>query len=62
MRKLLVLFITAVFVAGIAGPAGAAPAKRAIVPEDLFKVAFVSTATISHDGKHVAFVVQRASL
>jgi dipeptidyl aminopeptidase/acylaminoacyl peptidase len=62
MRKLLVLSIAGVFAAAIAAPAGAVPAKRTIVPEDLFKIAFVSTATISHDGKHVAFVVQRASL
>ncbi|MDB5042376.1 MAG: peptidase prolyl oligopeptidase active site domain protein [Candidatus Eremiobacteraeota bacterium] len=45
-----------------AAPAPAADAKRAVVPEDLFKMAAVSAATISHDGKHVAFVVTRADL
>ena len=36
--------------------------QRAVVAEDLFKMAFVSNATISHDGRHVAFVVTRADL
>jgi dipeptidyl aminopeptidase/acylaminoacyl peptidase len=62
MRKLLVVLIGGMFAANITGPVSAAAAKRAIVPEDLFKIAFVSAATISHDGKHVAFVVQRADL
>ncbi len=46
-------------------PAAAAPAvppKRPVAAEDLFKIAFVSNATISHDGRHVAFVVTRADL
>ncbi len=36
--------------------------KRSIVPEDLFKMQFVSTAAISHDGSRVAFVVTRPDL
>ena len=62
MRKLFIALVAGTFAAGIIGPAAARSAKRAIVPEDLFKIAFVSAATISHDGKHVAFVVQRADL
>jgi len=41
-------------------PANAGAAERTIVPEDLFKMRFVAGATISHDGKRVAFVVSRA--
>jgi dipeptidyl aminopeptidase/acylaminoacyl peptidase len=62
MRRIFALFGAAVFAAGITAPSAAAAAKRPIVAEDLFKIAFVSAATISHDGKHVAFVVQRADL
>jgi dipeptidyl aminopeptidase/acylaminoacyl peptidase len=42
--------------------ARAADAKRAIVPEDLFAMQFVSHATISHDGTRVAFIVTRMDL
>jgi dipeptidyl aminopeptidase/acylaminoacyl peptidase len=42
--------------------AATAGAKRPVAAEDLFKIAFVSNATISHDGRHVAFVVTRADL
>ncbi len=62
MRRLTCVLVAAAFAQGVVGPAAAASGKRHIVPEDLFKMAFVSTATISPDGKHVAFVVQRASL
>ncbi len=43
-------------------PADAAEAKRAVTAEDLFKMQFVSAATISPDGRHVAFVVSRPDL
>ena len=36
--------------------------QRPVTAEDLFKIAFVSNATISHDGRRVAFVVMRADL
>lgn len=39
-------------------PATAAP-PRATIPEDLARIAFVSSATISHRGDRVAFVVSR---
>jgi dipeptidyl aminopeptidase/acylaminoacyl peptidase len=62
MRKVFALLVAGVFAAGLTAPIAAAPSKRPIVAEDLFKIAFVSAATVSHDGKHVAFVVQRADL
>jgi dipeptidyl aminopeptidase/acylaminoacyl peptidase len=40
----------------------AADAKRPVAAEDLFKMAFVANATVSHDGKRVAFVVTRPDL
>ena len=51
--------------AALCGPfaaVGADDAKHSIVPEDLFKMRFVSSATISHDGTRVAFVVTRPDL
>lgn len=49
-------------VLGTSAGAAAAPVKRPVTAEDLFKMAFASSATISHDGKHVAFVVTRPDL
>ena len=57
--------VAVAFVATLCAPLGAVRAddtKRAIVPEDLFKMQFVSGATISHDGTRVAFVVTRPNL
>ncbi|MBC5807707.1 MAG: hypothetical protein DLM53_07890 [Candidatus Eremiobacter antarcticus] len=34
-------------------------AGRAVQPEDLYKLAFVAGAQISHDGKHIAFLVTK---
>jgi dipeptidyl aminopeptidase/acylaminoacyl peptidase len=62
MLRFACVIVAAAFALGVARPAAAASGKRTIVPEDLFKIAFVSAATISPDGKRVAFVVQRASL
>jgi dipeptidyl aminopeptidase/acylaminoacyl peptidase len=45
-----------------AAPAHAAAAKRPVAAEDLFKMQLVSTATISPDGRHVAFVVSKPDL
>lgn len=60
-RRLSALAICAC--AGVAfAPAIAGLAKRSIVPEDFFKMQFVSDATISNDGTRVAFVVTRADL
>ena len=61
MRPLYVFPLVAALLAG-ALPASAAGAKRPVAAEDLFKIAFVSSATVSHDGKRVAFVVQRADM
>lgn len=58
-RRSHVLAVAAAALAIGALPAGAA-VKRPVTPEDLFAMRFVSNATISHDGKHVAFVVTRA--
>ncbi|HEY0396652.1 MAG TPA: S9 family peptidase [Candidatus Elarobacter sp.] len=60
--RLLSSLLVAAAVASSALPAVAADAKRPVVPEDLFKMALVSSATISHDGKRVAFVVTRPDL
>lgn len=62
MRRALASLLLAGAVLGAALPGAAADSKRPVVPEDLFKMAFVSNAVISHDGKHVAFVVTRADL
>ncbi|MBV8368542.1 MAG: S9 family peptidase [Candidatus Eremiobacteraeota bacterium] len=61
MRPLHVFPLVAALLTG-ALPASAAGSKRPVAAEDLFKIAFVSSATISHDGKRVAFVVQRADM
>ncbi|HEV3086476.1 MAG TPA: S9 family peptidase [Candidatus Elarobacter sp.] len=61
MRPFTILALAAAFAAS-ALPAAAADAKRPVKAEDLFKIAFASSATVSHDGKRVAFVVQRAEL
>jgi dipeptidyl aminopeptidase/acylaminoacyl peptidase len=60
MRRLSSILVAVAFTAG-ALPAAAA-VKRPVAPEDLFKMALVSSATISHDGKRVAFVVSRPDL
>ncbi|HTJ26656.1 MAG TPA: S9 family peptidase [Candidatus Limnocylindria bacterium] len=60
-RALPSLLLAGAFLAS-AVPGAAADAQRPVVPEDLFKIAYVSNATISHDGKHVAFIVTRADL
>lgn len=44
--------------ASVAAPANAAP-QRATTPEDLARIAYVSSAVISHHGDRVAFVVSR---
>jgi dipeptidyl aminopeptidase/acylaminoacyl peptidase len=62
MRRFFLALLVAAFASATVPAAAAAVSKRPVAPEDLFKIAFVSTATISHDGKHVAFVVQRAEL
>jgi len=63
MRRIALGGLLAVALLGVAVPApGADAAKRPITPEDLLKFAFLSNATISHDGKLVAFVVRRADL
>ncbi len=57
--------IAVAFAAVLCGPFARALAddtKRSIVPEDLFKMQFVSSAAISHDGTRVAFVVTRPDL
>jgi dipeptidyl aminopeptidase/acylaminoacyl peptidase len=56
------LLCTVMIASALPAMAADATAKRPVVAEDLFKIAFVSTATISHDGKRVAFVVTRADL
>jgi dipeptidyl aminopeptidase/acylaminoacyl peptidase len=61
MRLLSTALLAAGFIASSL-PAAAAAAQRPITAEDLFKMALVSNATISHDGKRVAFVVSRPSL
>ena len=61
MRAIVALLLAAALAITASG-ASAAAALRTILPEDLFSIAFVSNATISHDGKHIAFVVSRASL
>jgi len=61
MRPLTAALLAAALVSS-AAPVRAVAAQRAVVPEDLFKMAFVSSATISHDGQRVAFVVSRADL
>ncbi|HXW77375.1 MAG TPA: hypothetical protein VEJ20_08205, partial [Candidatus Eremiobacteraceae bacterium] len=43
------------FIAFVASPAGARPVEA----EDLFKLSFLSGATISHDGSQVAYVVTK---
>jgi dipeptidyl aminopeptidase/acylaminoacyl peptidase len=60
-RALCSLLLAGALLTG-AVPGAAADTKRPVVPEDLFKIAFVSNATISHDGKHVAFIVMHADL
>lgn len=61
MRRLFSVALAACALIASAAPVPAAT-KRPVAAEDLFKVAFVSNATISHDGTRVAFVVSRASL
>ena len=63
MRRLTLSALLAFALLSLGVPApGADAAKRLITPEDLLKFAFVSNATISHDGKLVAFAVKRADL
>ena len=61
-RRFVALAVLAAMSLAPSQPLRAAEAKRAIVPEDLFGVRALSHATISHDGKRVAFVVARADL
>jgi dipeptidyl aminopeptidase/acylaminoacyl peptidase len=62
MYRALSSLLLAGAVLASAVPGSAADAKRPVLPEDLFKMAFVSNAVISHDGKHVAFIVMHADL
>jgi dipeptidyl aminopeptidase/acylaminoacyl peptidase len=64
MRRFAVVLAVAALLAN-AHPVAAttsALVQRPVVAEDLFKLALVSNATISHDGRHVAFVVTHADL
>jgi dipeptidyl aminopeptidase/acylaminoacyl peptidase len=64
MRRFFCLLAVAALLAN-ARPAAATTqvlARRPAAAEDLFKIAFVSNATISRDGSQVAFVVTRADL
>jgi dipeptidyl aminopeptidase/acylaminoacyl peptidase len=60
-RRSIAFALIAAFCATLAR-AEAGDAKRPIVAEDLFKMQFVSSARISHDGTRVAFVVSRPDL
>jgi dipeptidyl aminopeptidase/acylaminoacyl peptidase len=63
MHRVMLSALLALALLGLGVPApGADAARRLITPEDLLKFAFLSNATISHDGKLVAFVVSRADL
>jgi len=62
MRRLPSLLLAAALAAFALPSAALTPPKRPVTPEDLFAIAFVSSATISHDGKRVVFVVRRADL
>lgn len=59
-RRTHVLAVAAIATLALGAPPAGAADRRPITPEDVFAMRFVSSATISHDGKHVAFVVTRA--
>jgi dipeptidyl aminopeptidase/acylaminoacyl peptidase len=65
MRRFACALVAAAALLATAVPAAARSEslyRRPVAAEDLFKMAFVSNATISPDGRHVAFVVTRADL
>lgn len=53
------MVVRAILVSVLMALASVAVAQRAVLAEDLFKLSFLSSPVISHDGSHVAYVVSR---